>query len=218
MSMEPVRISLSEPATAPAHDHVPPPAGAMIEALRSLGYTLQSAVADIVDNSISAGATRIEVQLNWNDGDANVSVLDNGCGMDLPTLINAMRPGSRNPLEMRAAGDLGRFGMGLKTASFSQCRCVTVATKTRAGTTGVRRWDLDHVARTGDWQLLHGFHPGSEKQQECLDSLSQGTLVLWERLDRLIGGGSKQGTDHNRKQFWQQVARLQEHLASTFHI
>ena len=191
----------------------------MIEAMRALGYSLQAAIADIVDNSISAGARHIDVRLEWRDGRAAISILDDGRGMDRETLINAMRPGSHNPLEVRSPGDLGRFGMGLKTASFSQCRCVTVATRTTDTPLEVRRWNLDHVAATGEWQLLRGFEPGSEAQADRLATVTHGTLVLWNRLDRLTGSvGSDVASQHRaRTQFLAQIRRVEQHLGMTFH-
>ncbi|MFC5849231.1 ATP-binding protein [Deinococcus petrolearius] len=191
----------------------------MIEAMRALGYSLQSAIADIMDNSISANAQRIEVTMDWREAAAFVSVLDNGLGMDRATLINAMRPGSRNPLDARSPGDLGRFGMGLKTASFSQCRCLTVATRTAGGPLEVRRWDLDHVAATGEWQLLHGFQPGSEHHADRLTEMTHGTLVLWERLDRLTGAvGDDAGAQlRARMQFLNGVRKVEQHLGMIFH-
>ncbi|QLG12190.1 ATP-binding protein [Deinococcus sp. D7000] len=211
--------TVGAPAMAGAHDHVPPPASAMIEAMRALGYSLQSAIADIVDNSVSANAHRIEVTLDWQGGAAVVSFLDDGHGMDRETLINAMRPGSRNPLEERSPGDLGRFGMGLKTASFSQCRCLTVATRAAGSPLVVRRWDLDHVAATGEWQLLHGFQPGSEDHAESLAGMPHGTLVLWEGLDRLTGtvGTDVAAQERARTQFLKGVRKVEQHLGMTFH-
>ena len=201
------------------HDLVSPSAAALIEAMRALGYSLQTAVADIVDNSISAGARHISVSLNWTDGRATVSILDDGRGMDRDTLINAMRPGSLNPLDARARGDLGRFGMGLKTASFSQCRCLTVATRAAKGVVEIRRWDLDHVAATGEWQLLRTFQPGSEKQGNVLEGMAHGTLVTWERLDRLTGsvGDDPASQQRARTQFLGQIRRVEQHLGMTFH-
>ncbi|MBX9694393.1 MAG: ATP-binding protein, partial [Cyanobacteria bacterium] len=97
----------------------------MMEALRGLGYTTAAALADIVDNSISAGATEVRIDFTWDVAASRISVLDNGRGMDDAELESAMRLGDKSPLEKRDQGDLGRFGMGLKTASFSQCRRLT---------------------------------------------------------------------------------------------
>lgn len=208
-----------EGETIPDHDLAPPPAAAMIEAMRALGYSFQAAVADIVDNSISAGATHIGITTHWAGEETWISIVDDGRGMDREELINAMRPGSFSPLMPRGKGDLGRFGMGLKTASFSQCRRLTVASRVAGGTIEVRRWDLDHVAATGEWQLLRSTAPGSEVHLAALDSMAHGTMVLWEIPDRIIGGipPGEPAMKRARRQFFGQVETLEHHLATTFH-
>lgn len=122
--------------------NVPPKASAMIEALRGLGYTSGSALADLIDNSISARATDVAISFFWNGPASRITVLDNGDGMDDTELERAMRLGERSPLDTRIATDLGRFGLGLKTASFSQCRRLTVASK-KVAEIHCLRWDLD---------------------------------------------------------------------------
>ena len=112
------------------YDIVNPGASALGESLRAYGYSLNTAIADLVDNSISAKSRNIWVWLEWAGQDSRIFRVDDGRGMTEPELINAMRAGSRNPLEERNEHDLGRFGLGLKTASFSQCRSLTVASKT----------------------------------------------------------------------------------------
>src|ERR1043166_6394813 len=95
---------------------------ALIESLRSIGYNLPTAIADIIDNSITAHANNIDATLHWAGSDSWIRIDDDGDGMSEPELFEAMRPGSQNPLETRSSDDLGRFGLGLKTASFSQAR------------------------------------------------------------------------------------------------
>lgn len=139
--------------------HAPPRAGAMIEALRGLGYNTATALADIIDNSIGAGADLVHVNFEWKENASRIYVLDNGRGMSSAELDKAMRLGERNPLEERGSNDLGRFGLGLKTASFSQCRRLTVATINEIGLESLR-WDLDVLAASTDqgWHLLEGPH------------------------------------------------------------
>ena len=115
----------------------PPSANALIEALRGVGYSLSTAAADLIDNSISAGAQNVWLNFNYAGKDSTISLLDDGSGMVPAELVRAMTLGARNPTERREANDLGRFGLGLKTASFSQCRRLTVASR-RSGTTAVR--------------------------------------------------------------------------------
>src|SRR4051812_22411619 len=112
----------------------------MIESMRAVGYTTQAAVADLIDNSISAKARNVWVTFHWDGPDSFVSIADDGIGMDDDVLTEAMRLGSRSPLDQREPGDLGRFGLGLKTASFSQCRRLTVWTRAQPGEIHVRSW------------------------------------------------------------------------------
>src|SRR3954464_7030867 len=99
---------------------------ALVESLRSVGYSLPTALADIVDNSVAAHAKNVWIDFHWAGPDSWISIVDDGDGMTEATLTDAMRPGSANPLDIRKADDLGRFGLGLKTASFSQCRKLSV--------------------------------------------------------------------------------------------
>src|SRR4051812_29449274 len=129
--------------------HAPPRAGAMIEALRGLGYSTPTALADIIDNSIAASADKIDIQATWDGKQSIITILDNGTGMSDASLERAMRLGDKNPLDMRSKNDLGRFGLGLKTSSFSQCRSLTVASKFDGGISCLR-WDLDVLSQAKD--------------------------------------------------------------------
>lgn len=184
----------------------------MIEALRGLGYSTATALADIIDNSISAKARSVAIEFVWAGNSSYVSILDDGDGMDGDRLDAAMRLGEKSPLEHRAAGDLGRFGLGLKTASFSQCRRLTVASM---GGDGINclRWDLDVLAASQDhgWHLLEGPTEGSEHLLEPLLSAGKGTLVLWERLDRIVTPG------FSEQNFLDLVDDVERHLAMVFH-
>ncbi|MFK7699336.1 ATP-binding protein [Pseudomonas caspiana] len=184
----------------------------MVEALRGLGYNTQTALADIIDNSIAAGASEVRIEFVWADSIGRITCLDNGVGMSAAGLDLAMRLGERNPLEERSKSDLGRFGLGLKTASFSQCRRLTVAT---IGTDGMQslRWDLDYLANSSDggWHLLEGPHPKSEGYLEQLSKSGQGTLVLWETMDRIITPGS------TVQDFLNLSDKVEQHLGMVFH-
>lgn len=115
---------------------VPPVASQLMQSLRSIGYTTQAAVADVIDNSLGAGATRIDIDFAHTPR-AFVSIIDNGAGMSRDELLQAMRYGSRDPREVRLGDDLGRFGLGLKTASLSQC-VQRLPTKAAAGISGAQ--------------------------------------------------------------------------------
>lgn len=165
--------------------NLPPEAPSLMEASRAIGYALETAVADIIDNSLSAGASRIEI-LYPPVAPPYIAILDDGVGMDSAELLQAMRFGSRHPRAVRRPGDLGRFGLGLKTASLSQGRQLTVASKSRSGTTAAQ-WDLDLVEKTGTWslQVLDEHDLASVPELEWLGGRQSGTLVLWRKLDKL---------------------------------
>ena len=194
---------------APSFD-ASPEAASLIEGLRDLGYSLDTALADIVDNSIAAKATEVRIDARFVNGSPVVSIADDGCGMDEATLRAAMRPGSSNPLSPRAAHDLGRFGLGLKTASFSQCRKLTVVTRSPAGTFAAQ-WDLDHVARSNEWRVLVP-ETSSIPQTSLLGE--SGTVVIWQNCDRLIGPASGPA---DSAAFNERVSKAEQHLALVFH-
>ena len=124
-----------------------------INSYRSFGYNLSTAIADIIDNSISARASKIELEYEWNGRNSYISFFDNGVGMNLEELILAMTPGSKDPEDERDENDLGRFGMGLKTASFSQCKRLTVVSKKKGYKEIKRCWDIDYINKTEEWVL-----------------------------------------------------------------
>jgi hypothetical protein len=163
-----------------------PSASSFLESLRDIGYSLETAVADILDNSITAKAADINIHLNVINKTAQIAIIDNGKGMTEDELLEAMRPGSKNPLDVRASDDLGRFGLGLKTASFSQCRKFTVVTR-KEGKLSAALWDMNFIARqkSDDWSLQ--IPEGQEIEAiPFADQIPEsGTLVLWEKLDRL---------------------------------
>jgi hypothetical protein len=199
------------------YDTVAPDPSALVEALRAFGYGPEAAIADLIDNSITAAARNIWLEFFWDGSDSHVSLRDDGRGMDAPSLVEAMRLGSRSPVETRAADDLGRFGLGLKTASFSQCRSLTVASRTTGTTTVVRRWDLDHIRETRSWQLLHGAKlPRAVQCLRPLESMVSGTIILWEKMDRICGG-TERDDDAARDRFLELAERVKKHLALTFH-
>ena len=160
MKKRPVR-SRTRSAPEPNFDLVEPRASALIQSLRAFGYNLPTAVADLVDNSIAAGATNIWLRTWWSGADSYLALIDDGRGMSPTELLNAMRPGSKSPTEEREADDLGRFGLGLKTASFSQCRRLTVWSKREGGRAAIRCWDLDYVCESSQWRLLGAYEVSS---------------------------------------------------------
>jgi hypothetical protein len=192
--------------------NAPPRASALLEALRGLGYSTATALADLIDNSISARSTHVEISFNWRGRDSVITVIDDGHGMSEEQLDRAMRLGESSPLESRDIDDLGRFGLGLKTASFSQCRRLTVASR-REGSAACLCWDLDVLASAndGEWRLLEG--PPESAQQLVTHAMSHedGTLVVWECLDRIVTLG------FTEQDFLDLIDRVERHLAMVFH-
>ncbi len=193
--------------------NAPPRATSLIESLRGLGYSTATAVADIVDNSISAKANEVDITIEWNGEGSWIRICDNGLGMTDPDLESAMQLGTKDPRDERESHDLGRFGMGLKTASFSQARRLTVASKTVESKVACLRWDLDllDVYGNGEWPLYEGASVGSEFIIEPLDEMTSGTLVVWEVLDRIVVAGF---SVDDMLELADTVAR---HLSMTFH-
>ena len=192
--------------------NAPPSAGAMLQSLRGVGYSTWAAIADIIDNSISAGARSVRLDFVWANDRSAIRILDDGSGMDGEELSRAMRLGSINPLQPRESSDLGRFGMGLKTASLSQCRRLTVSSS-KSGKIQHRRWDLDFIAESGggEWLLLTEPHADSEPLLGVLNVSGRGTVVLWEACDRIVTAG------YSDRDFLQLIDRVQSHLAMVFH-
>jgi len=162
----------------------PPTAAALMESTRSIGYSFESAVSDIVDNSIGASAKNIWI-MSLPNTDPYVAILDDGEGLNSEELQKAMRYGI-NPNTIRSAEDLGRFGLGMKMASLSQCRRFTIISKTGAGYNACR-WDLDRVIETDQWtlQVLSLEEVEDSPQIHMLKTLKHGTLVIWENLDKI---------------------------------
>lgn len=195
-------------------EETPPKAGAMINTFRAFGYNLQTAIADIVDNSISAKSENVWIAYHWAGEESWVSIMDDGTGMDKDNLVEAMTPGSKDPNDEREVHDLGRFGLGLKTASFSQCKRLTVITRKKSYGTIKRCWDLDYVNSTGKWKLLD--YLSDNKFIENFEHCDHGTLVLWEKLDRLVGNVHEKN-EAARQVFLEEFELLEEHLSLVFH-
>jgi hypothetical protein len=192
----------------------PPSAACLSASMRDLGYSLETAVADLIDNSISARATRIDVVCDMAADRPFVAILDNGDGMDEEMLLAAMRHGSAHPDAERSARDLGRFGLGLKTASFSQCRSLTVVSKPDHGKCCGTEWNLDRIHKTDDWTLAV-LNDYDMQRLPCMDRLgSQGTIVIWQALDRL----TEDETGHRSNEIVnEKLDLLGKHLALVFH-
>lgn len=197
-------------------DLVEPHAAALAESLRAFGYDLATALADLADNSLFHRSRHLMVHFHWAGEQSAIALADDGSGMDEPTLIDAMRLGSSNPRETRDPGDFGRFGLGLKTASFSQCRRVTVFTRRKFKETIVRCWDLDHIAATDKWQLLRTPSKMAAQLAGKLADSTQGTVVVWEKLDRITADTSTEN-DADEDAFLRRAEQVRDHFATVFH-
>lgn len=191
---------------------VMPYAPILVESTRSIGYSFEAAVADIIDNSISASATEVRICFSSRDPQW-LCIEDNGWGMTPVELENAMRYGSQSSTDVRRKDDLGRFGLGLKMASLSQCRKVTVMTK-KDGVTCAACWDLDYIIQQKNWSLQ--FY-SEEELEDMLGYLylklkDSGTVVTWERFDRL-----KQGASQITKAFDEKIELTRKHISLVFH-
>ena len=202
--------------------NLPPNPSSLVESMRDIGYSIEAAIADIIDNSITAKAKSIDVRFSWSENNPWLAVIDDGIGMDYDELVFAMRFGSMSPLEVRTKEDLGRFGLGLKTASFSQCRCLTVLSK-KNNFTSCAQWDLDSISSPEDalWTLyllskneIENNKELSFLQKEYLAPKTSGTIVFWKKIDRVNDGVLISGHESN---FNKTIVDVREHLELVFH-
>ena len=199
-----------------APKNLPPPAASLMKSVRGVGYNARTAIADLIDNSISAGASCIWIRFDWTGADSVISVRDDGHGMDSTELDQAMTFGSRSHENEREQNDLGRFGLGLKTASLSQAARFAVVTRREGGEEAIRVWDLKEVEQSNEWLCGDTLVSQEQARADALREQRSGTIVLWSRLDRLVGAAK--ATDERARLDFQRIAReVESHLAMTFH-
>ena len=191
-------------------DFTPDPIS-LLESNRNLGYSIEEAISDLIDNSISAGATQIIYEIHWNEGRPYFLLKDNGRGMsnENDELINSFRLGSKNPLSERASDDLGRFGFGMKTASLSQARALTVFTKKKEqGILGVTL-DLNFIKdQNGKWLLKTADKGLFLSEWFFLENLDSGTIIRWDDWDR---------APDNSDDLMSFISNINNYLAVCFH-
>jgi hypothetical protein len=195
---------------------ITPSAARLTESLRDIGYDFPSAVADIVDNSIMADSTRVDVVIEFDGTDSSVSIADDGRGMTANGLVEALRYGTRRTY---SKGDLGRYGLGLKTASLSQCRSVTVVTRSSlpaTSITAVRTLDLDLIAEWDEWLVVDPGRDAATLHAENWLAGSPGTVVIWRKLDRVLPEKRPDG-GWARRRLESMAAKTAEHLGMVFH-
>ena len=187
----------------------------LMNSLRSLGYTLETALADIVDNSISADANKIYIHFPTSKDDVYISVLDNGEGMSNKDLLNAMKYGSEREYSTK---DLGRFGIGMKSASLSQCRILTVASK-KGKYICAYRWDLDDVSKEKEWMCIELDKDEIIKIPEYneLANLQMGTLVIWQKFDIVEKKIENKKQEEIIDYLAKESERVENHLSLVFH-
>jgi hypothetical protein len=193
-----------------------PDAARVVEGLRDTGYQFNTAVADVVDNSIAADATSIHIILKQDfRGNASLRIVDNGTGMNDEELLNAMRYGS-NVRTNKAS--LGKFGLGLKTASTAFCRrLVVISRNDGAAELSSATWDLDHVRDNNRWEIL--LDSPSKTDADLLVSLigdGSGTLVVWDKMDRVMKTYKDLAGGAARRAFEKIVQSLRQHLSVVY--
>tara|TARA_A100000164_G_scaffold379620_1_gene424400 strand:+ start:3654 stop:5399 length:1746 start_codon:yes stop_codon:yes gene_type:complete len=192
-----------------------PDPSCLIESIRNIGYTLETAIADIIDNSISALANNIYINIKFNDKNNGfvIEIIDDGIGMNKQQCVMAMRVGSKNPTNSRDINDLGRFGLGLKTASFSQCRSLTVETYSKEyNEKNSFTWDLDKLRECGKWKIKKNDPP----------KINIGTKIIWEKLDKW-GIELENIQDDQKKvkkiqlKIGETASKIEKHISLIFH-
>ena len=195
---------------------IPDPARTM-EGLRDMGYSFETAVADLVDNSIAANASAVDisVQLDFR-GQVRLAIADNGDGMDRKHLEEAMTYGS---VRRSDPASLGKFGLGLKTASTAWCRRLSVVSRPSSQVSPMMAtWDLDYVAQRGEWLLLITDEPDEESVAH-LDRVAPnhaGTVVQWTKVDRLLRSYAEPTGKHAKKALRRRCDDLHFHLSMTY--
>jgi len=188
----------------------------LVEGLRDTGYIFNTALADIMDNSLDANATVIKVNIDMDiTGEVAIGITDNGCGMNEEELLNAMKYGSRST---EIPSRLGKFGLGLKTASTAFCRRIVVISRgTKEKGSNKVVWDLDHIAEVDKWELL--FEETTEEEDMALEEITEGgagTIVRWEKIDRLLKDYSDPGGTHARKALIKTIDEFKHHAAMVY--
>lgn len=194
---------------------IPPSAARLTASLRDIGYDFPTAVADLVDNSIAAGATRVDVDIVFDGEGSAISITDDGFGMTERELHEALRFGTRRQY---SSSDLGRYGLGLKTASLSQCRSVTVVSRHSSVNRRIaaKTIDLDLVQERDAWLIVDAMDTVPIRRARDVLSDGPGTAVLWEKLDRILPYKNTEG-GWARRRMLNLAAQLSDHLGMVFH-
>ena len=191
-----------------------PDANLLLTSLRSVGYKTETAIADIVDNSISAGASEIHIDFIWDDTKSKICIWDNGKGMSYEELISSMKIGSANPMDERESSDLGRFGMGMKTAAFSLGKRLSVTSR-KGDETSNAVWDLSYIenSKDGKWNLI--VNKSADSQEEYfIGEFDNSTTLVIDDLDRLV---AVENLSKSKTNFYKTLERVKTHIGMIFH-
>ena len=194
---------------------VAPSAARLTGSLRDIGYDFPTAIADLVDNAVTAGATRVNIFTQFEPNGSYVLISDDGHGMSEAELVEALRFGTRRGYQKN---ELGRFGLGLKTGSLSQCRRLTVLSRTSSKIRAIKvmTLDLNRIARTDRWDITaNESSPAIERARGLLRE-SPGTVVVWEDLDRVLPERYAEN-GWGRRRLRSLSSKTSEHLAMVFH-
>jgi hypothetical protein len=187
----------------------------LVYALRNLGYDFATAVADVIDNSIEATASKVDIDVHFDGEDSWVRITDNGWGMKPPQIVEALRYGAEREY---GAEDLGKFGLGLKTASLSQCRRLAVASRTSAqrAVIAAYEWDMEHIRTTNRWEVLEVVDEAQLALLRGPLSDGPGTVVLWQQLDRVLDSADPD-SGFAKRRVLHMCRELEQHVAMVFH-
>lgn len=187
-----------------------PSADSLIQSMRDIGYTLNTAVADLIDNSITAQARNIDIIYTKDGNQPCLMIVDDGCGMSQDELLQALRFAHMSPNEEREQGDLGRFGLGLKTATFSQAKKLIVITS-KDGNTACAQWDLDYIIKSKKWLLQVVDVESLNIDLRILEKIKpNGTIIVWQNIDKF-------GNDEDERHVNSYMTSLRDHIALVFH-
>jgi hypothetical protein len=193
-----------------------PSASRVAESLRDTGYDFNVAIADVVDNSIDAKATEVHISIAFDeDYKLTLSIADNGSGMDSDGITNALKYGAE---DLEVNDRLGKFGLGLKTASTAFCRRLEVISRPSADSpTFFGALDLDQIAKSNKW--VNQKRAANVFEKQLLDDFvgdSSGTVIVWAQIDRLLTGYQELGGKPRQKALTKLIEDLTRHLSMVF--
>lgn len=194
---------------------VAPSAARLTSSLRDIGYDFPTAIADLVDNAVTAGATRINVETQFEPNASYVLISDDGHGMRQQQLVEALRFGTRRSY---GQNELGRFGLGLKTGSFSQCRRLTIVTRhtPKRANVDVMTLDLNRVYQTDSWSITANESTDAIERAKSVLLEGPGTVVVWEDLDRALPERYAE-SGWGRRRLTGLAKKTADHLSMVFH-